>query len=90
MEIESPKQRFLQKADWIKAHNVMIDSAAFERGHDFAMLQMNESVLNSSIPADEKAHRLAGASQFMAIFMRLSEQPNKKAPKSNDNLEPTS
>jgi len=74
----SPKERFLQSSDQTNKHRDLVDSETFQRGCDFAMLEMTRLLsdqvnnANESIPA---ALMLRGAHEFLKVFRNLSEKP---------------
>ncbi len=73
----TPKQRFLENGISINEHRELVDSGAFQRGCDYAMLEMARDITektndaNASIPA---ALMLRGAHEFLKIFRNLSEK----------------
>lgn len=73
----SPKQRFQKSSDGVSNHRVLVDSIVFEKGCDYAMLEMAKELANASndsgsaIPA---ALMLRGAHEFLKIFRNLSEK----------------
>jgi len=74
----TPKQRFCESVDNTNKHRDLVDSKEFQRGCDFAMLEMARDLsdksndANASIPA---ALMLRGAHEFLKIFRSLSEKP---------------
>ncbi len=62
----SPKQRFLQSVDNSVKHRDLVDSPAFQRGCDFAILEMSGQLPNALM--------LRGAHEFLKIFRNLSEK----------------
>ena len=45
--LKTPKQRFQEYSQWIGEHRQMVDSIAFQRGLDYAMLQYQQQIAGS-------------------------------------------
>jgi len=74
----TPKARFLESSDNAAKHRDLVDSREFQRGCDFAMLEMSRSLSESTNNAQDAipaALMLRGAHEFLEIFRRLSEKP---------------
>ena len=75
----TPKERFCEAADSVTKHRDLVDSVEFQRGCDFAMLEMTRllsdqvNTANESIPA---ALMIRGAHEFVKVFRNLSEKPS--------------
>jgi hypothetical protein len=88
--LEAPKVRFQSSGDNVSRHREMVDSTPFQRGTDFALLQLS-IVLGQTVQDDESArnagYKLAGAVEYLAQLRMLSEPPVRPVPMpSNDNL----
>lgn len=86
---KTPKQRFTEMSQWVGEHRTMVDSVAFTRACDFAMLQFQKSV-TASITSGEGAGaaglKMQGAQQFLDILKTLSETSAPTSVRPDDNL----
>jgi hypothetical protein len=86
---KSPKQRFIDMGLWVTDHRVMVDSQAFTRACDFAMLQFQRVVTANVVDgngAGAAGLRIQGAQQFLEIMRNLSETPQIPTTRNDDNL----
>ena len=87
---KTPKQRFTEMSQWIGEHRQMVDSVAFSRACDFAMLQFQQAV-TASITNGEGAGaaglKMQGAQQFLEILRNLSETTTPSVRRPDDNLQ---
>lgn len=89
----TPRDRFQSVQTNIEAHQNLIDSEAFERGSDAAMLEFC-SVLSGSVANAESAlaagHQLKGAFAYLRKLKTLAEASKVEAKQGNpDVLQPT-
>jgi hypothetical protein len=85
----SPKQRFLLNGGFCKAHHAMVDSEAFERAADFAMLQYHLALngkVNDAVSASAVGFKMQGAQEFLMIFRKLADTTPVALARPNDNL----
>ena len=75
--MDSPKQKFLKKKDWVNAHNDWVLTPVFEAAADAAMLQMFVELRDYSDPTQAAAahQRMCGARQFLETFRSIGEVP---------------
>lgn len=82
----APRARFQLSGQNISKHRDMIETTEFQRGTDFAMLDI-AAFLASTVKDDESAkaagHALRGAHEFLYRLKMLAEIP-KATPKSAD------
>lgn len=74
----SPKQRFQQSNDNVSKHRDLTASREFERGMDFAMLEMCSrlaATITDGNSAMAAGFRLMGAHEFAQNLKLLSEKP---------------
>ena len=72
----TPKQRFCSTTMAVSAHRTMVDSDAFTRGCDFAMLQYQLMVAGQITDANAAAAvgmKLQGAIEFMTVLRNLAD-----------------
>ena len=87
---QSPKQRLLSVSQWVGEHRQMVDSPAFTRACDLAMLQYQHQAtkqigdLNTASAAGLK---MQGAIEFIAILKNLSETAPPPTQRPDDNLQ---
>lgn len=74
----APKTRFLESAQNISSHRQMVDSREFVRGADFALLQYQRSLLAKETNPTIVGMKMAGAQEFLAEFLLLSEEVKMK------------
>jgi hypothetical protein len=87
---KTPKQRFVEMSQWIGEHRQMVDSVAFTRGCDFAMLQFQADVtsnITDGTGAGSAGLRMQGAQQFLQILRTLSETSTPSIRRPDDNLQ---
>lgn len=86
---KSPKQRFVEMSQWIGEHRQMVDSPAFARGCDYALLQLQQS-LSASVTdgnsAAAVAYQIKGAQLFLEMLRNISETPSPLPRRDDDNL----
>ena len=82
----TPRARFQSSAQNISKHRDMIETNEFQRGTDFAMLDI-AAFLAATVKDDESAkaagHAIRGAHEFLYRLKMLAEVP-KTTPKSAD------
>lgn len=86
---KSPKQRFVEISQWIREHRQMVDSPAFTRGCDYALLQFQQSLAASITDGTTAATvglQIKGAQLFLEMLRNLSETPTPPARRNDDNL----
>lgn len=86
---QSPKQRFLAQARWIGEHRTMVDSDAFQRAVDHALLQLQHELtptIKDGNGAGSVGLQLQGAQYFLSILKNLSETAQLQARRPDDNL----
>lgn len=91
---KSPKERFVEMSQWVGEHRQMVDSQAFTRGCDMALLQYQRQLsasishegLNSGNLAASAGLRMQGAMEFLSILRNISEVPSPAPRRSDDNL----
>lgn len=80
----SPKQRFLAEEALARKFLDVVDSEAFQRAVELAML----AFIENDRPADPTAgyHRIRGAEDFLAILKALPEKSAPLPPRTSHNL----
>ena len=87
--LKTPKQRFQEYSQWIGEHRQMVDSIAFQRGLDYAMLQYQQQIAGSvtdSAGAGAAGLRLQGMVEFVNTLKNLSESSAAPVKRPDDNL----
>ncbi len=79
----SPKQRFLEQSALAKQFLDVVDSEAFTRATELAMLAFMEQLTDATDPstAAANAYRLHGARHFLALLKSLPEPPKALTPR---------
>lgn len=86
---KSPKQRFVEMSQWVGEHRQMVDSQAFVRACDMAMLQFQRDItanINSGDGAGAAGLKMQGAQKFLEILRNLSETSTPEVRRPDDNL----
>ena len=86
---KSPKQRFTEISQWVGEHRQMVDSLAFTRACDMAMLQFQQTVtssINDANGAGAAGLKMQGAQQFLTILRTISETSTPSSARPDDNL----
>lgn len=88
----TPKRRFLDQKELVKAHLDYVESQPFVAASEAAMLQFVADLPASNDPAAAAAsyQQLQGARRFLAIFLAIGNEPlpvTRRQP--NDNLRHT-
>lgn len=91
----SPKTVFLQSGTSVSAHRQMVDSQAFIRAKDAAIIEYSRYLV-SQMPAVDApnfvvasaaiANKLEGMHEFLTVMIGLSETPPPPTPRVVDNL----
>lgn len=81
----TPKSRFQAEEVNIKAHHELLQSPAFQRAEDMALLSYNNTLAHQLVnaPNPQEAQvcgmvngwKLAGVQEFLATFHSLAEKP---------------
>lgn len=89
----TPKSRFQSVDTNIKAHHDLLESPAFQRAEDMALLSYNNTLahqlVNAANPQEAQVSgmvngwKLAGVQEFLATFHSLAEKPVVVAPPGN-------
>lgn len=85
----SPKQRFRENVKWVGEHRVMVDSDAFARACDMALLQYQINVTSNITDgqgAGAAGLKLQGAIEFLNTLRNLSESVAPVTRRPDDNL----
>lgn len=92
-QFSSPQARFHNEPKFIKEHQDLVDSPAFDRGADAAMSQYVATLseqANDPNGAMGVGFQLRGAVNFLRQFKTLAEQPKPLAAKRDpSSLQPT-
>jgi hypothetical protein len=85
----SPKQRFLEQSALAKQFLDVVDSEAFQRATELAMLGLVEQLADSTDPSSAAAnsYRIDGAKRLLAILKALPEPPKPLAARPSHNLD---
>lgn len=80
--LKAPKQEFQDITNAIRQHREMVDSDAFRRGTQYALLQYNALMTDRLDPTQAGAigMKLAGAREFLSVLITLAETPHVQAP----------
>lgn len=69
----TPKQRFLKEEALAKRFQDIIDTEAFQRGAEAAMLSLQEAMVQEGDP--EMGNKLVGAHRFLALLRTIGDKP---------------
>lgn len=86
---KSPKQRYRENARWVGEHRTLVDSDAFVRACDMALLQYQQTTVANITNGDGAGAaglRLQGAVDFLNTLRNLSETPPLTTRRPDDNL----
>lgn len=86
----SPKARFQTLSAAVAEHHVMVDSVAFRRAADYAMLQYQQYIseqVKDGNTAMCAGFKLQGALEFLAQFKMLADNPVFTPRTTEDNLD---
>ncbi len=85
----SPKQRFLEQSALAKQFLDVVDSEAFTRATELAMLAFVEHLTDATDPSNAAAnsYRLDGAKRFLKLLKSLPEPPSPPTPRPSHNLD---
>ncbi len=85
----TPKARFLEQSALAKQFLDVVDSEAFTRATELAMLAFMEQLTDATDPstAAANAYRLHGARHFLALLKSLPEPPKPLAQRPSHNLD---
>jgi len=78
----SPKQRFLEQEKLASQFLDVVDSEAFTRATELAMLSLMED-----LKPDSTLDFVRGAQRFLEILKALPEKPKPIAPRTSHNLD---
>jgi len=92
MNKPTPRATFIQSAEYVKQHNTLLDSGAYNRGEDAALAEFTRAVVTLGAGKDldgagaqqaaaASFHMLMGAMHYLEVFRRLAEPYPKAAPK---------
>lgn len=79
----------MEMSQWIGEHRQMVDSPAFTRACDMAMLQLQQNVTGTITNGDGAGAaglRMQGAIEFLSILRNLSETTTPLPRRPDDNL----
>lgn len=87
----TPKAKFQAEAAYVREHKALIQTPAFERAIDTALLQFSNQ-LSKTPPSDmggaaSSYLRLLGAQEFAHLLFNLAEQPIATPKRDLDNLD---
>ncbi len=86
----TPRQRFLLNGTFLKEHHNLVDSSAFERGCDYALLQyqrqLSESVTDA-VGAGAAGLKMKGVMEFLAVLRSLADTSLPPQRRPDDNLQ---
>lgn len=69
----TPKQRFLKEEALAKRFQDLVDSEAFQRGAEAAMLSLQEAMVQEGDP--EMGVKLVGAHRFLTLLRTIADKP---------------
>ena len=87
----SPRAQFIQSSEFVKQHNTLLDSAAFNRGEEAATAEFFRAVVTLGAGKDLDApgaqqaaaasfYMMVGAMHYQEVFRRLAEPYQQPAP----------
>lgn len=84
----SPKQRFLSEEKLARQFLDQVDSEAFQRATELAMLAMLDELSNhKTVEAIEGHHRIQGARRFLEILKSFPEKLPPLTPRASHNID---
>ena len=92
MNKPTPRATFIQSAEFVKQHNLLLDSGAYNRGEDAAIAEFTRAVVTLGAgqdlngPGAQQAaaasfYMMIGAMHYLEVFRKLAEPYAKPAPK---------
>lgn len=89
--IESPRAKFLKNSDFVKQHEKLLESAAFERAIEVALMEMTRATLalagthdlneaGAQQAAASTFNMLQGANHFVQVLYALARPYEKQKP----------
>ncbi len=92
----TPRGQFIQNAEFVKQHNTLLDSAAYNRAEDAAMAEFLRAVVTLGAGKDldgagaqqaaaASFHMQMGAMHYLEVFRRLAEP--YKTPEKREKIE---
>jgi len=84
---QSPKARFLQEERLAKMFLDVVDSEAFMRASELAMIQLQSELSASDVDSAHAFERIRGASRFLEILKSLPEPVKPPTPRPSHNLD---
>jgi hypothetical protein len=92
MNKPTPRATFIQSAEFVKQHNTLLDSGAYNRAEDTAIAEFTRAVVTLGAsqdlngPGAQQAaaasfHMLMGAMHYLEVFRKLAEPYAKQPPK---------
>lgn len=85
----SPKNRFRLTKGFVGEHRAMLESPAFDRALDFAMLQYQLQAgaqIQDTNGGLAYGYKLLGVQEFVAVLRTLSEEVRIETAKNDENL----
>lgn len=85
----TPRQRFLMNGAFLKEHHNLVDSIAFERGCDYALLQYQRQIsenITDANGAGAAGLKMKGVMEFLAVFRSLADTSLPPQRRPDDNL----
>ncbi len=82
----SPKQRFLENEKLAKQFLDVVDSEAFARATELAMLAFIQE-LDDTGGDNERYQQIVGATRFLSVLKALPEPSKPPAPRTNYNIQ---
>ena len=86
----TPKARFQQSKNAVEAHRRLIEQQAFDIGADFALMEYQRILSQSSTTFNDAAanhFKVTGAQEFLQTFRNLGEMPTRTTVVDKDNLQ---
>ncbi len=85
--IQTPKQRFLEQTALAKQFLDMVDSEAFTRAAELAMIQFISELPKIEAPGADHFQQMVGADRFLEILRALPEPPKPLMQRQSHNLD---